>query len=307
METGFNRLQVYMPVDLPAVEQPFMELLPENLIFYISSEDADIMNYSGLIFSKKLLYLQPLNRSFDYSFLSRKVSCRPLGKDQLLGKEDLIETIPYDCTMDELAEIAGKPLNKAGKVTDVQLVLNGEVFVISDHASLLKAHRALKLRSFSIVRLSIERAGGGTVLKNFNEILVIPGGLDKKIIGFIAIPRSAIKLEDVDPEPYQLKNSYIVHFPVIKAKVELTVNTAQFTASSKLYFLGNEVAGPVVSNHPYLPSVKQVKAILNNISFYYADPRTIIVKSDLKRKTTRVDPFCNYRADTSTSKIVVNV
>jgi uncharacterized protein YeeX (DUF496 family) len=282
-----------------------IKLLPANLIFFMHSTNMEMMRFSGIDFNRKTLIVSPKTATEEYIFDNKKINCKRCCKSAILSSDDLVDYISSNTTIDEIQQLIQKPAGSINQPLDLKITVGATTVVIVKNEDLKKLQAALQPNIYKKITISFKRNSDDSLLKNFPEILVTDTNLPPNIIGIISIPTSSLNVTDNNPDKYADLNNFIVHFPSLTSKIELTVNTPTFDNTSKLFFNGSQLLNPTVINHPQINNYKQVTTTINSHAMYLTKPKEVIIQTGNKKIISPVNPINTYNPQTNTSKLVI--
>lgn len=298
--------QVFIPFNFsenpPATS---IKLLPENLVFFIHETSMELIRFSGINFNRKILFVSPKATTEEYIFENKKINCKRCSKNNTLTNDDLVDYLSANATLDEIQRLIQKPAGTASKLIDLKITIGANTITINKNEDLKKFHQALQANIYKKIAISFNRNSDNSLLKNFPELLIAESKLSPDIIGIISIPTTALVLNITNPANYADLNNFIVHFPSLTSKVELTVNAPIFDNNSKLFFNKSQITNPTVINHPLINNYKQVTATINNYTAYFTKPKEVTIQNGSKKSITTVNPMNTYNPQTNIAKLSI--
>ncbi len=295
------------PVDpaLNTVDLSLTSYLPLELIFFVHCLDQEMLRYAGLNFKHGVLFLSADHNAATYTFHGRSFSCKPCGKASLVGTADLTETISSETTLDEISRIIGAPLGSNSRHLDLKVVVGADEFNINSDDDLRVLHHSLATKSFKQVHITFKRSSDSSLIKDFPALLVTKGALPADVIGIVRIPLASIDLTKKNHLEFAGINHFILHFPSVKAKLDLLIGIEKFDAGTKLFVDSDEIQAPVIINHPDMVNYKLVSTTINNYEMILRKPKQVRIEKGASKMVIPIDPITTF--DPQTKKAVVSI
>ncbi len=297
--------QIILPIifENNTVNVSLLDRLPEVLLFEIVATSAENIRYTGLNFNKKILFLEPKNNSIEYTHFLKKTNLKPCGKANIIGQADAFNFIHNDINFDKLATLIEQSISLGDQLIDLKITVGVDEIIIHKHDDLKIFHEKLNLNLFKKIDISFRRNSDNSLLKNFTEVLIVPGSMDPKSIGILAFPKNLIIKNETDQKKYVDLNNYICHLPSVLAKINLVLNTNLFENGSKLFLDNTEINNPSVINHPQIANYKQVTATVNDYLMLINKQKLISIQKAQKKQVFPIEPIYSFDLNTKTANI----
>lgn len=297
-------LQLFVPFNFEnnAVDSSVLNSFPGDLNFYISIADAEKFAYCGLNFNvgeNQLLYLTPKNATKEYIFRNSTIQAKTCGKANVISAEDVVMHIPSDISRDKFIALAGEAVKN---INTLEIEIGGKKNRFSTSGNLAGLHNLLKTFINKQVAIKIRNAADNKLVKKIDNGFVTNSSLPAHVIGIVSIPKSAIKSNEKNFAKYAGLNHFAVHFPNVKAKLEIEINISSFANSDKLFMDENPIPF-TVANHSARADWKTVSCSVDNYILYLNKQKNILLKTGNKTYEMPVNPMLTFDYKTGKSKI----
>jgi hypothetical protein len=299
-----HQIQLFIPFNFDdnTVNASIIDHYPDELLFYIQLSDAEKFAYCGLpqkVQAGDILYLTPKDTASEYQINNYIISARPCSKGKLIAEADYILNIPADISRDQIQKILGSNISGTD---DLKFVVGNKTVVLPKQKDLKLLHELLSSFINKKVSFLVKSNKDDVLIKDFSKVFITKTNLPADITGILSIPKSILKTDEKNYAAYASLNQFILHFPSLNARLNINIETKNFTASDKL-FLDKESLSFTIASHPQLDKYKQVNCKVEDYSFYLYKQKHILMDSGSKKFKLPFDPILTYDVKNNSSEI----
>lgn len=304
------KFELLLPLtfDGTTTDTEFLNLVPENLIFYVISKDASVFSYSGLpqkIDKKSILVLTPHGLSQDYIYGSKKISAIPCcSENAVISENDVIKIIPFDGTLDDYRNIIEEE-NYDFNTEEFEFKINGtSQKLILDSVGILRLQKELLKYLHQSINLKITDSAKKIVAKKYSKVHVVSQSLDKSIIAIIIVAKSNLILTNTERKLFENVNRFMLEFPNLKTDLTFHLSTQKYDVSDKI-FIDDKAVTLTVNKHEELEDCKKVSFTVKNHNVF--KNKSHFIKWVKKKQVVFLpyNPVSNYNKDLNVSTISI--